>query len=106
MHKAPDAFTVYIFAAFLRDKPGHRPVTDTAFMIALEAADYTRDLCIGSRKGMLKVVVVTLPGYVSNTAEEAHVSDSASEDFIDGLILDFFLKPDAGVPLSSISASR
>ena len=106
MHKAPDAFTVYIFAAFLRDKPGHRPVTDTAFMVGLEAADHTCDLCIGNRKGMLKVVVVALPGYVSNTAEEAHVSDSSSEDFIDGLILDFFLKLDAGVPLSSISASR
>ena len=75
-------------------------------MIALEAADHICDFCIGSRKGMLKVVVVTLPGYVSNTAEEAHVSDAFSEDFIDGLILDFFLKPDAGVPLSSISASR
>ena len=106
MHKAPDAFTVYIFAAFLRDKPGHRPVTDTAFVVVLKAADHICDLCIGSRKGMLKVVVVTLPGYVSNTAEEAHVSDSSSEDFIDGLILDFFLKSDAGVPLSSISASR
>ena len=75
-------------------------------MIALEAADYTCDLCIGSRKGMPKVVVVALPGYISYTAEEAHVSDSSSEDFIDGLVLDFFLKPDAGIPLSSISASR
>ena len=55
---------------------------------------------------MPKVVVVALPGYVSNTAEEAYVSDASSEDFIDGLILDFFLKPEAGVPLSSISASR
>ena len=75
-------------------------------MVVLEAADHTRDLCIDSRKGMPKVGVVALPGYVSNTAEEAHVSDSSSEGFIDGLILDFFLKPDAGVPLSSISASR
>ena len=74
-------------------------------MIALEAADHIRDFCIGSRKGMPKVVVVALPGYVSNTAEEAYVSDASSEDFIDGLILDFFLKPEAGVPLSSISAS-
>ena len=75
-------------------------------MIALEAANHIRDFCIGSRKGMPKVVVVALPGYVSNTAEEAYVSDASSEDFIDGLILDFFLKPEAGVPLSSISASR
>ena len=55
---------------------------------------------------MPKVMIVALPGYVSNTAEKAHVSDAFSEDFIDGLILDFFLKPEAGVPLSSISASR
>ena len=75
-------------------------------MIALEAADHIRDFCIGSRKGMPKVVVVALPGYISNAAEETHVSDTSSEDFIDGLILDFFLKPEAGVPLSSISASR
>ena len=75
-------------------------------MFVLEALDHSRDLCIGSRKGMPKVAVVALPGYVSNTAEEAYVSDASSEDFIDGLILDFFLKPDAGVPLSSINASR
>ena len=75
-------------------------------MIALEAADHICDFCIGSRKGMPKVMIVALPGYVSNTAEKAHVSDAFSEDFIDGLILDFFLKPDAGVPLSSIRASR
>ena len=56
-------------------------------MFVLEALDHSRDLRIGSRKGMPKVAVVALPGYVSNTAEEAHVSDSSSEDFIDGLIL-------------------
>ena len=75
-------------------------------MIALEAADQICDFCIGSRKGMPKVMIVVLPGYISNAAEKAHVSDAFSEDFKDGLILDFIIKPDAGVPLSSISASR
>ena len=106
LHEPPDTLAIYVFAVFLGDKAGHGPVTDTAVMITLKAADHIRDFCIRDRAGILKMIVVALPGYVSNTAEEAHVSDTSSEDFIDGLILDFFLKPDAGVPLSSISASR
>ena len=89
-HEAPDTFSVYVFAAFLRDEACHRPVSDTAIMIALKAEDYTRDLCIRNGTGMLKVIVIALPGYICNTAEDAHVSDSSSKDFIDRLILDFF----------------
>ena len=75
-------------------------------MIALEAADHICDFCIGSRKGMPKVMIVALPGYIRNAAKEAHISDASSEDFVDGPVLDFFLKPATGVPLISINASR
>ena len=75
-------------------------------MLNLEIADYLRDLCINNGARMMEMVVVALPGNICNAAEKAYVSDSFSKDSIDGLVLDFFLKPDAGVPLSSISASR
>lgn len=75
-------------------------------MITLEAADHIRDFRIGSLTGMPKMIIVTLPGYVRNTAKDAHVSDALSEDAVNGLVLGFFLNSDAGMPLISINASR
>ena len=53
-----------------------------------------------------EVSIIALSGNVCYTAEQAYVSDFPSEDAVDGFITLFFLKPDAGIPLSSIRASR
>ncbi len=52
------------------------------------------------------MAVIAFPGDVRYAAEKAHCSDPVSEDFVDGLVLRFFLSSDTGVPLSSIRASR
>ena len=96
-----DFFVNQVFRGFAVTKK-KKSTADNYFL----AANYICDFCISNRAGILKMVVVALPGHVSNTAKKTHVSDSFFEDSIDGLVLDFFLKPDAGVPLSSINASR
>ena len=75
-------------------------------MILLKVADHIYDFCIRSRIRIPKMMIIALPGHTCNAAQEAYVSDSSSDDFVNGLILSFFLKLDAGVPLISISASR
>lgn len=105
-HETPDTLAVYVSTAFLRNKPGHWSVTDTAFVIVLNTAYCICDFSIGNRTGIAEVIVIALPGYIRNAAKEAHISDASSEDFVDGPVLDFFLKPATGVPLISINASR
>ena len=75
-------------------------------MILLKVADHIYDFCIRSRIRIPKMVIIALSGHACNAAKETYVSDSSSDDFVNGLILSFFLKLDAGVPLISISASR
>ena len=51
------------------------------------------------------MVIVAFSGYACDAAEKAYVSDSSSDDFVDGLVLRFFLKPDTGVPFISINVT-
>ena len=46
------------------------------------------------------MAVIAFPEDVRYTAEKAYCSDSVSEDFVDGLVLRFFLSSETGVPLS------
>ena len=69
----------------------------------------TDDVCENSvclRSRLFELNIIILPGNIGYPTQQTYVSDSSFEGFTDGFIPGFFLKPSAGIPLSSNRASR